>query len=108
MQTNKLHLLILLFLVFAGQWGFAQEDKIVPLPIKRIQDTISAPLPPPTIISDSILVDSVATDSATVTKKKLLLGEIKYKAKDYVKLSQKDHKNFVFHIVKFISMAGVL
>ncbi len=78
-----------------GHWGLAQEDQIVPLPIKRLQDTISAPLPPPSIATDSILVDSMAVDSSK-TKKKLLLGAIKYKAKDYVKLSQKDQKIYLY------------
>lgn len=95
MQTNKLHFPILLFLVLVGPFVFAQEDKIIPLPIKRIQDTLSAPLPPMTIRTDSILVDTIAADTA-VTKKKLLLGEIKYKAKDYVKLSQKDQKIYLY------------
>lgn len=82
--------------MFAGHFGYAQEDKITPLPIKRLQDTISAPLPPATIISDSTAVDSIATDSLP-RKKKLLLGEIKYKAKDYVKLSQKDQKIYLYN-----------
>ena len=96
MQTNKLHFHILLFLVFAGQIGLAQEDQIVPLPIKRLKDTINAPLPPPTIVSDSIAVDSIAADSAA-TKKKLLLGKINYKAKEYVKLSQKEQKIYLYN-----------
>ena len=95
MQTNKLHFLILLFLVFTGQLAFGQEDQVVPLPIKRIQDTISAPLPPISIRTDSIVVDSADTAPVT-TKKQLLLGEIKYKAKDYVKLSQKDQKIYLY------------
>ena len=78
-----------------GQMVLAQEDRIVPLPVKRIQDSIVAPLPPATITGDSILVDSMAIDS-TAPKKKLLLGTIKYKAKDYVKLSQKDQKIYLY------------
>ncbi|MGD1946222.1 MAG: putative LPS assembly protein LptD [Croceivirga sp.] len=95
LQTNKPHFLILLFLVLMGQMVLAQEDRIVPLPVKRIQDSIVAPLPPATITGDSILVDSMAIDS-TAPKKKLLLGTIKYKAKDYVKLSQKDQKIYLY------------
>lgn len=95
MQTNKHSFLVLLFLVFAAYYGFAQEDKIIPLPIKQIKDSITAPLPPPTILSDSISVDSTVTDT-TIRKQQTLLGIIKYKAKDYVKLSQKDKKIYLY------------
>src|SRR5690606_28219307 len=73
----------------------AQEDPIVPLPIKAIKDTLTAPLLPPNILNDTVAVDSVKTD--TVPKKQpLLLDKIKYKAKDYVKLSQKDNKIYLY------------
>lgn len=74
----------------------AQEDLIVPLPIKALKDTIRAPLLPPTLVNDSISNDSVQIDS-TSGKKQLLLGKIKYKAKDYVKLSQKDQKIYLYN-----------
>ncbi|SHH09813.1 putative LPS assembly protein LptD [Flagellimonas flava] len=67
----------------------------MPLPIKALQDSITAPLLPPNILNDSISVDSVETDSLS-GKKPLLLDQIKYKAKDYVKLSQKDNKIYLY------------
>jgi len=51
------------------------------------------PLP---IVNDSISSDSTQIDS-TVGKKPLLLDKIKYKAKDYVKLSQKDNKIYLYN-----------
>lgn len=74
----------------------AQEDPITPLPIKAIKDTIWAPLPPMTLVNDSIVNDSVQKDTL-VKKKQLLLGQIKYRAKDYVKLSQKDQKIYLYN-----------
>ncbi len=73
----------------------AQEDPITPLPIKAIQDSITAPLLPPNILNDSIVVDSVEVDSSS-NKQPLLLDKIKYKAKDYVRLSQKDNKIYLY------------
>ncbi len=95
MQANK-HLLVFLFVLLCGKATLtAQEDPIVPLPIKAVGDTLTAPLLPANILNDSIPVDSVQTD--TVPKKEpLLLDKIKYKAKDYVKLSQKDNKIYLY------------
>lgn len=73
----------------------AQENPIVPLPIKAVGDTLTAPLLPANILNDTIAIDSVEID--TVPKKQpLLLDKIKYKAKDYVKLSQKDNKIYLY------------
>ncbi|PRX55320.1 putative LPS assembly protein LptD [Flagellimonas meridianipacifica] len=75
--------------------SFAQEDPITPLPIKAIQDSIVAPLLPANILNDSIPLDSVQSD--TVPKKEAaLLDQIKYKAKDYVKLSQSENKIYLY------------
>ncbi|MDT0608441.1 putative LPS assembly protein LptD [Croceitalea rosinachiae] len=95
MQANKHLYLFLFLLVFATVSIAAQENPIVPLPIKAIKDTIRAPLMPVTIANDSISNDSIQIDS-TSGKKQLLLGKIKYKAKDYVKLSQKDKKIYLY------------
>ncbi len=96
MQTNKLRYLILLFLVLGVSFVSAQEDPIIPLPIKAIKDTISAPLLPLSFSTDSTFVDSVTQDSAPV-KKSVILDKIEYKAKDYVKLSQKDQKIYLYN-----------
>ncbi|WP_243396924.1 putative LPS assembly protein LptD [Flagellimonas pacifica] len=74
----------------------AQEDLIKPLPIKVITDSITAPLVPPNILNDSISRDSTQVDSVQ-GKQPLLLDKIKYKAKDYVKLSQKDNKIYLYN-----------
>ena len=96
MRANK-HLFLFLFvLVSSVQFSLAQEDPIVPLPIKAVKDTITAPLLPSNILNDSILVDSISQDSSQ-SKKPLLLDKIKYKSKDYVKLSQKDNKIYLYN-----------
>ncbi|MEK6155406.1 putative LPS assembly protein LptD [Flavobacteriaceae bacterium 3-367] len=96
MQSNKHYLLFLLLLLFGTLFIFAQEDPIKPLPIKAVNDSIVAPLLPPDIIRDSTAVDSTEVDSLNA-KQPLLLDKIKYKAKDYVKLSQKDQKIYLYN-----------
>ncbi|UJH66992.1 putative LPS assembly protein LptD [Allomuricauda sp. SCSIO 65647] len=94
LQANK-HFFPLLFLLFMGVVASAQEDPIVPLPIKAVKDSIKAPLIPPNFLNDSIPLDSTETD--TVPKKKaLLLDKIKYKAKDYVRISQTEQKIYLY------------
>ncbi len=74
----------------------AQEDPIVPLPIKAVKDSITS-----TLLVESPLVDTKSKDSTEVDslpkKKPLLLDKIKYKAKDYVKLSKKDNKIYLYN-----------
>ncbi|MUH36890.1 LPS-assembly protein LptD [Zobellia amurskyensis] len=96
MQSNK-HLFLLLALLFVGTFSsLAQEDGLIPLPIKAEKDTIIAPLFP-----DPAKKDSIAGDSTTLNKnngkKPLLLDKIKYKAKDHVKLSQKEQKIYLYN-----------
>jgi len=96
LQSNKHHVLFLLLLLFGAFIATAQEDQIKPLPIVGYRDTIKAPLMPDpkqkdTIVSDSAKIDTVAG------KPPLLLDKIKYKAKDYVKLSQKDQKIYLYN-----------
>ncbi|SIS50739.1 hypothetical protein SAMN05421766_102472 [Zobellia uliginosa] len=96
MQSNK-HLLLLLVLLFVGAFNsLAQEDGLISLPIKADKDTIIAPLFP-----DPAQKDSIAGDSTSLGpnngKEPLLLDKIKYKAKDYVKLSQKDQKIYLYN-----------
>ena len=93
MQSNKHHLLFIL-LLFASI-VFAQEDKIVSLPIKAQKDSIVAPLFPVSLL-DSTVIDSTLNDSVR-KKPSLLQGKIRYKAKDYVKLSQKDQKIYLYN-----------
>ena len=90
LQSNKHHLLLFLLLFSGITSMFGQENKVVILPIKSIQDSIVAPkdfseiATKPEIEADTVKVDS------TNKKKPLLLDNIKYSARDYVKLSQKD------------------
>ncbi|MGX1930535.1 putative LPS assembly protein LptD [Flagellimonas sp. 2504JD4-2] len=96
MQANK-HLLVFLFILLGSTAKLtAQEDLIRPLPIKVVEDTITAPLLPPNILNDSIARDSVQVDTVQ-GKQPLLLDKIQYKAKDYVKLSQKDNKIYLYN-----------
>jgi len=95
LQPNK-HLLVFLFVLLCGNATLsAQEDRITPLPIKVANDSIKAPLLPANILNDSIKVDTIEVD--TVSKKQsMLLDKIRYKAKDYVKMSQKDNKIYLY------------
>ena len=96
LQSNK-HYLLFLFLVFANAfYAIGQEGKITTLNIKAERDSIIAPLFPPTAIRDSIANDSLVADSLN-QKPPLLLDKIKYKAKDYVKLSQKENKIYLYN-----------
>ena len=103
LQSNKHPLLLTLLLLFGAFYAVAQEDGLVPLPIKAEKDTIIAPLyPVPSrppngqAQNDSLVPGSTALDSAD-SREPLLLDEIKYNAKDYVKLSQKDHKIYLYN-----------
>lgn len=96
MQSNKHNLLFLFLLLFGALSASAQEDKIVPLPIKADKDTIVAPLFPIPVTKYATTIDSTKTDSIN-TKQPLLLDKIKYKAKDSVKLSQKDQKIYLYN-----------
>tara|TARA_R110002049_G_scaffold240425_1_gene413929 strand:+ start:196474 stop:199176 length:2703 start_codon:yes stop_codon:yes gene_type:complete len=96
LQSNKHYLLFLLLLFIGTLFGVAQEDQIIPLPIKAQEDTIVAPILLVNPLTSNIVKDSVSSDSSTV-KQSVLLDKIKYKAKDYVKLSQKDQKIYLYN-----------
>ncbi|SDL40649.1 putative LPS assembly protein LptD [Kriegella aquimaris] len=96
MQSNKHYLLFLLLLFIGTLFGVAQEDQIVPLPIKAQEDSIVAPILMVNPLSNNVVKDSANIDSSAV-KQSVLLDKIKYKAKDYVKLSQKDQKIYLYN-----------
>ncbi|WP_291866402.1 putative LPS assembly protein LptD [Maribacter sp.] len=96
MQSNKHFPLFFLLLITSIISLYAQEDQLVTLPIKAVTDSITAPLFPPPVAKDSIERDSTITDSLN-KKPALLLDQITYKAKDYVKLSQKDQKIYLYN-----------
>lgn len=95
MRANKPFGVFLALFVFSLQFLSAQEGKIEALPIKSTNDSIIAPLP---TIDDLLGVpqDSIKTDSV-VQAPGLLLGKIKYSAKDYVRLSQKENKIYLYN-----------
>jgi lipopolysaccharide assembly outer membrane protein LptD (OstA) len=96
LQANKHPLVFLWLLLFGTVSILAQEDKIEPLPIAAIKDTITAPLFPQPVARDTVKTDSTAIDSLD-GKQPLLAAKIKYKAKDYVKLSQKEQKIYLYN-----------
>ena len=70
----------------------AQEDRITPLPIKAVGDTLMAPKLPDLLGKpDSVRTDSVSPEAGT------LLDKVKYKAKDYVRISQKDNRIYLYN-----------
>ncbi|NAS12347.1 LPS-assembly protein LptD [Flavobacteriaceae bacterium R33] len=96
MQSNKHPLLLLWLLLFGAFSLVAQEDLIKPLPIKAVKDSITAPLLTPQMVRDTVVTDSTEIDTLG-GKEPFLLDKIEYKAKDYVKLSQKDQKIYLYN-----------
>lgn len=96
MQSNKHHLLFLLLLFASAFSALAQEDKVIPLPIKASNDSIVAPLFPEPVIKDTTAIDSTKIDAIN-TKEPLLLDKIKYKAKDSVRFSVKEQKLYLYN-----------
>ncbi len=106
MQSNKQHLLLIFLLFLAAVPVFSQEDNIndlpatviqdTPLPVKIFKDTIIAPEIPSYLYDNIVKQDSIIADSLN-KKQPLLLDEIKYKATDYAKLSQKDQKIYLYN-----------
>ena len=96
MQSNKHRSLFVLLLLIGILSGTAQEDRNVALPIKASKDTIVAPLLLKSVEKDTVKVDSTQMDS-TNKGKPLLLDVIKYKAKDYVRLNQKEQRIYLYN-----------
>lgn len=96
MRSNNHQVLFLCVLLIGSLWVRAQEDPIIPLPIKAVGDSLVAPPLPANLGSRSQERDSVATDTVQESKS-ILLDKIKYKAKDYVKLSQKEQKIYLYN-----------
>ena len=96
LQSNKHHLLFLLLLLVGTFSALAQEDQLIPLPIKAEPDSLIAPLFPVPIERDTTFVDSTQVSSSN-GKQTLLLDKINYKAKDSIILSQKDQKIYLYN-----------
>ncbi|WP_179335059.1 putative LPS assembly protein LptD [Winogradskyella costae] len=99
LHTKSLYILFILsFTVFINTFSFAQElpKKNGTIPIEQRKDST-------TVVIDSIIkppintkeVDSTKKDS--VKQKGLLEGTVKYKASDYVSLSQKKKKIYLYN-----------
>lgn len=95
LQSNK-HLFLFLFLLASGlSFLTAQENPIIPLPIKAEPDTLVAPILKQNPLLPTAEKDTISEDS-TGQKKAYLLDKIKYKAKDYVRLSKKENKIYLY------------
>ncbi|MGB5434826.1 MAG: putative LPS assembly protein LptD [Maribacter sp.] len=91
------HTILFLFVLLYGVLPLcAQEGRTLPLPIKAEKDTIIAPLFLDASRIDSIKVDSAQNDS-TKNKPSILPETIKYKAKDSIKLNQKEHTIYLYN-----------
>ncbi|WP_405572140.1 putative LPS assembly protein LptD [Winogradskyella sp. Asnod2-B02-A] len=99
LRTNSLHILFALsFTVFINTFSFAQElpKKNGSIPAEQVKDST-------TIIMDSIakpLVNIKAIDSTkkdSTKKEGFLTDVVKYKASDYVSLSQKKKKIYLYN-----------
>ncbi len=96
MQSNK-HPFLFLLLFYLGSLGlFAQEDLPESLPIQAEKDTIRESALNSVVVQDSILQDSTQTDSIAA-KPSVLTDIIKYKAKDYVRINQKEQKIYLYN-----------
>ena len=97
LRSNK-HPLLFLLLLYIGSYGlFAQEDLAQPLTIEAKKDSV----PPaatmiPTAVQDSVVTDSIQNDSLA-GRKSILTDKIKYKAKDYVRINQKEQKIYLYN-----------
>ena len=73
----------------------AQEDRLIPLSVPVYQDSLRGPLLPPNILNDSIKADTIASKGPQ--NQSAILDQIRYSAKDYVRLSQKDKKIYLYN-----------
>ena len=96
LQSNKHPLLFLLLFLLGSLLLSAQEDQTQPLPIEAEKDTIQPSLVPINTVQDSVLVDSTQTDTLA-GKSSVLTDNIKYKAKDYVRINQKEQKIYLYN-----------
>ncbi len=100
LRTNNFQILFTLsFTVFINTFGFTQElpKPIKPIDVKSINDTIS-------VKTDSIFTplanlkesDTLKLSDSTAVKNELLTDIVTYKAKDYVKINQREKKVYLY------------
>lgn len=97
LQTNKLYSLLTLFLLLGCFSMYGQEGSTKkPLNIKAAKDTLKPTQKLDTLVAPVIKQDTIKTDSIP-KKKEGLLGKVKYKATDYVKINQKEKKIYLYN-----------
>ncbi|MEX0273927.1 MAG: putative LPS assembly protein LptD [Flavobacteriaceae bacterium] len=96
LQSNCRYFLVLLLLALSPVAVHSQEDKVVPLEVPAKQDSLMAPLLTENPQISGHNQDSVATDSIR-PRSGMLLDDILYKAKDSIKLSQKEQKIYLYN-----------
>lgn len=95
LQSNK-HRLLFSLLLFLGVLSLsAQEDKVIPLTIKKQKDTLVAPLIPADILGAPVKKDSIIQDS-TSKKEPLLADIVKRKAEGYMRYDRKEGKIYLY------------
>jgi len=95
LQSNKHHVLFILLLLLGYAYINAQETKVIPLNLLAKDTTITAPLLLKVLPKDS-LWDTMASDNMSTTPA-LLLDKISYKAKDFVRLSKRENKIYLYN-----------
>ncbi len=100
LQINLRHIVALFFLL-SGIVAQAQEDGVKTVePTKKIdsiqQNINELFIDESTIASDTVEVDSVSNDSVK-EKRPVLMDKVRYKAKDYVKISRKEKKLYLYN-----------
>ena len=96
MQSNRPNPLLLLLITLGHCFLWGQEDVSKGVAIPAEQDSLTTQIPFSTQAMDSVLVDSIQDDTLP-TKPSLLLDKIRYKAKDYVRISQKEKKIYLYN-----------
>nr|WP_321235064.1 putative LPS assembly protein LptD [uncultured Psychroserpens sp.] len=101
LRTKSLHILFTLsFTMFINMFCFAQElpkskEAIKPKPINdSITVSVNELLAPPLNLKEG---DSIKNDSIPKKKKETLEGIVNYKAKDYVRLNQKENQTTLYN-----------
>ena len=95
MQANKRTYLLLLLSALFSIGVYSQEDQEISLPVPSERNTITAPILTKSPFAEKQVKDTTATDT-TAAQTGFLLGKIKYKAKDYVKIDQKEQKIYLY------------
>ena len=100
LRTNNFQILFILsFTVFINTFGFTQElpKPIKPINAKTINDTL-------TVKTDSLITpiinlkesDTLKLSDSTAVKNELLTDIVTYKAKDFVKINQREKKVYLY------------